>query len=270
MVSEPRLNFESWRDYFLTTPDYRTHIWDFSHGLTSEVLVGNQDFRCNDASWWITIIDPYRGRQPRLLNREFFLYGNISVIIRPTVLLDSQVVNALHTYVTSPDKLNASMREAIRSFLTFVKVKLRFDFSPIFYFAEMAAKSSQATRALYARERAATVFALQTMDEQQFSQTGRVIPDPVAQAAQLAFSGVGSVEEIISLYAGFASDALAQKCTSEVDFSYASLLKIALVQRRMRGDILDVCFINSSPVELPYACTVEGDRRHVQNVGAGG
>ena len=33
---------------------------------------------------------------------------------------------------------------------------------------------------------------------------------------------------------------------------------------------LDVCFINSSPVELPYACTVEGDRRHVQNVGAGG
>ena len=34
--------------------------------------------------------------------------------------------------------------------------------------------------------------------------------------------------------------------------------------------ILDVCFINSSPVELPYACTVEGDRRQVQNVGAGG
>jgi hypothetical protein len=34
--------------------------------------------------------------------------------------------------------------------------------------------------------------------------------------------------------------------------------------------LLDVCFINSSPVELPYACTVEGDRRHVQNVGAGG
>jgi RNA polymerase sigma-70 factor, ECF subfamily len=37
-----------------------------------------------------------------------------------------------------------------------------------------------------------------------------------------------------------------------------------------RRRTLDVCFINSSPVELPYACTVEGDRRHVQNVGAGG
>ena len=36
------------------------------------------------------------------------------------------------------------------------------------------------------------------------------------------------------------------------------------------GVWLDVCFINSSPVELPYACTVEGDRRQVQNVGAGG
>jgi putative ABC transport system substrate-binding protein len=41
------------------------------------------------------------------------------------------------------------------------------------------------------------------------------------------------------------------------------------VERPMQFE-LDVCFINSSPVELQYACTVEEDRRHVQNVGAGG
>lgn len=33
---------------------------------------------------------------------------------------------------------------------------------------------------------------------------------------------------------------------------------------------LDVHFINSSPVESEYACTVWGDRRPVRNVGAGG
>ena len=231
-----RQGFEDLRDYFLTTPDDQTHIWDFPDGLTSEILVGNQDFRFNDASWWITIIDPYRGRQPVLLNRELFLYGRAPVLVRPIVLLDSQVVNALHTYVISPDVLNIPMREAIRSFISFVKD--RFDFSPIFYYAEMAAKSHPEKRALYARERATTLFALQTMDVQQFSQTGRVVPDPAAQAAQLAYSGVGSVEELISRYAGIASNTLAQECTPRVDCIYASLLKIALVQRQMRGDIL--------------------------------
>ena len=77
------------------------------------------------------------------------------------------------------------------TFLSFVK--FRFDFSPIFYYAEMAAKSNPEKRELYARERAAMLFALQTMDVQQFSETGRVVPDPAAQAAQLAYSGVGSV-----------------------------------------------------------------------------
>jgi hypothetical protein len=128
------------------------------------------------------------------------------------------------------------MREAIRSFLSFVKGRI--DLSPIFYFAETVAKSHPEKRELYARERAAMIFALQTMDAQQFSQTGRVVPDPAAQAAQLAYSGVGSVEELISRYAGVASDTLAQESRLRVDCIYASLLKIALVQRQMRGDIL--------------------------------
>ena len=34
--------------------------------------------------------------------------------------------------------------------------------------------------------------------------------------------------------------------------------------------VLDVHFISSSPVELPYACMVEGDRKLVQNVGGAG
>jgi uncharacterized protein HemX len=33
---------------------------------------------------------------------------------------------------------------------------------------------------------------------------------------------------------------------------------------------LDVHFISSSPVELSYACMVEGDRKPVQNVGGEG
>ena len=34
-----REGFEDLRDYFLTTPDDQTHIWDFPDGLTSEVAL---------------------------------------------------------------------------------------------------------------------------------------------------------------------------------------------------------------------------------------
>jgi hypothetical protein len=60
--------------------------------------------------------------------------------------------------------------------------------------------------------------------------------------------------------------------TTEVTENMEQAMK-SVTGREMHVSVvepLDVCFINSSPVELPYACTVEGDRRHVQNVGAGG
>jgi hypothetical protein len=46
------------RDLFLREPDDQVFIWDFSHEVRSDILVGNQDFRPNNAPWWITIIDP--------------------------------------------------------------------------------------------------------------------------------------------------------------------------------------------------------------------
>jgi hypothetical protein len=84
-------DFEYFRNFFLSEADYKARIWDFTHKVKSEVLIGNQDFRGDDPSWWITIIDPYRGVRPLLCNRELFLYGQISTGMYPMIFLDSNV-----------------------------------------------------------------------------------------------------------------------------------------------------------------------------------
>jgi hypothetical protein len=226
------------RDLFLREPDDQVFIWDLSHQVRSDILVGNQDFQVDNASWWITIVDPYRGRQPILLNRQFFLGGQY-ITFFPRLLLDSQVMNALHIYVRSPLELDPSRREVIRRFLSFVTTRnFTFDISPMFYLMETASKSNPENRELYMRERAETVFKLLTMDVQQFIQTGRIIPNPELQAGELACKGASSLDELVARFVEGKSDELAQECTPMVDFKYASLLKIALVQYQMRGDVL--------------------------------
>jgi hypothetical protein len=81
------------------------------------------------------------------------------------------------------------------------------------------------------------------MDVQKFMQTGQVIPDPELEAGELACKGVSSLDELVSRYVEGKSDALAQECTPLVDFKYASLLKVALVQYRIRGDVLSKYYV---------------------------
>jgi hypothetical protein len=251
--------YSFWRDYFLNTSDYQSHIWTFSEGRTSEFLVGGQDFRLNDASWWITILDPYKGCKPLLLNRDFFLYGHINIAVCPSLLLDSQVVNELHKYVTMLDNMTDPRRKAVRDFIAFI-VSRNLDFSPIFYFLEMMAKSEPETRGLYAEERARTVLALQTMDMQHFMNTGRVVPDSDVQAAQLAYQGIDSIEELIARNTDVVFECPTPFFSSIVDFMYASLLKIALVQRQqMRADVRTKYFVIYEFMEQTLGIILEAE-----------
>jgi hypothetical protein len=235
------------RDLFLREPDDQVFIWDFSHEARSDILVGNQDFRPNNAPWWITIIDPYRGRRPILLNRKVFLNDPddlVPITIKPKLLLDSQVVNALYTYVESPLMLDASKRESIRSFLSYITLRpFTFDLSPMFYFIETAAKSDPEDREEYMRGRAEAIFKLWTMDKQQFMQTGQVIHNPELVVGELIYNDATSIDELISRHIDGKPDALAEECTLMVDFKYASLLKIALVQYQMRGNVLSKYYV---------------------------
>jgi hypothetical protein len=221
-------DFEYLRNFFLAKADYKARIWDFTHKVKSDVLIGNQDFRGDDPSWWITIIDPYRGVRPLLCNRELFLYGQISTGMYPMIWLDSNVVNALHTYVTRFDEMDPSRRRAMYEFISFVAFR-NFDPSPLFYYWEKSAKSNIDDYEPYATERARAIFALQTMNKEEFLKTGRVVSNPAEHGEYIESRGVKSIDELMSVYAE-RYDVFKTGIVSAVDFGYASLLMIALTE----------------------------------------
>jgi hypothetical protein len=229
--------FEMWRDHFLKTPDYQSWLWVLSHDKKSSVLVGDQDFRGNDASgWWITVIDAYRGREPIRCDYDFFRYGRGSIFMYPMVMLDSQVVDALYRYIAAPDKMDISRRKSVHKFLVFI-MSHNFDYSPFFYYLEKSAKSSADTYEPFATERAKMIFTLQTMDREQFLEKGEIVHDSKQVSWYLEDRGVKSIEELISLYAAKREHILESGLISLADNIYATLLRIVLAECQVNGSI---------------------------------
>jgi hypothetical protein len=224
---------EYWSKYFLSTEDYESKIWDFPEkNNASEFLVGDQHFRSSGDSWWITLVDSYKGRKPFLWNREFFLKESLPIYMIPTLLLDSQIVNELHKYVMHYSTLEKSKRSNIRKFLTFFHTT-NYDISPLFYSFEALEKSDPKKREGYIRDRIRTIFLLQTMDVDKFRETGEVSANPSSELKQLEYHKARSLEDYINNNVQILLDA---HNNSKIDFipniSYACLVKMAIVHKQ--------------------------------------
>jgi hypothetical protein len=96
--------------------------------------------------------------------------------------------------------MDASRREATYKFISFVTL-YNFDPSPLFYYWEKSGKSNLDEYEPYATERARTMFALQTMDKEEFIKTGRVVSNPAEHMEYLKDRGVESIDELMAVYA---------------------------------------------------------------------
>jgi hypothetical protein len=224
---------EYWSKYFLSTEDYKSKIWDFPEkNNASEFLVGNKHFRSSGDSWWITLVDSYKGRKPFLWNREFFLKGFVPIYMIPTLLLDSQIVNELHKYVMHYSTLEKSKRSNIQKFLTFFQAT-NYDISSFFYCLEALEKSDPEKREGYIRDRIRTIFSLQTMDVDKFRETGEVSANPSSELKQLEYHKARSLEDYINNNVQILLD---EYDNSEIGFipnvSYACLVKMAIVHKQ--------------------------------------
>lgn len=229
-----------WFQFMMSIHDPRPRIWDFPQGSPPlEQMAGHRHFpERTDARWRITIADMYQARRPFLFSpgavRGMLAGRQVAIACEPVALLDSQVLDAVHHYRTAPEKLLD--REAVRDFLLFL-VERGFDPSPVFYYYEATARAQDPRHwKEIARERAETVVALQTLDRRRFlaSNGDQFASDPRGEELQLAHSGASSVGELVARYAGIA-DGTAAGVASDVRFSYASLLKTALIQQGRRN-----------------------------------
>ena len=229
-----------WFQFMMSIRDPRPRIWDFPERSPAlEQMAGHRHFpEGEDADWRITIADMYQGRRPFLFSpgavRDMLAHRRVAIAIEPVALLDSQLLDAVHLYRTAPGKLRD--REAVRDFLLFL-VERGFDPSPIFFYYEASANARDPVHwRQIARERAETVVALQTLDRRRFlaSNGDEFVSDPRGEELQLEHSGASSVGELVARYAQVA-DGTAPGVASDVRYSYASLLKTALIQQERRN-----------------------------------
>jgi len=128
--------------------DRESFVWIFDQNEPSKFLRSSQHF--GDSQFEIHIIDHFAGRQPLLINSES-VRNEIKIPFRPTAILDSNVVNYLHQYVTSKIQLEANRQKTVREFLNFV-VTNNLDYNPFFYYMEGAAKDENGSLLRYAQE----------------------------------------------------------------------------------------------------------------------
>lgn len=119
------------RKHFLSTGDRESRVWMFVAEEPSAFdrsspppAFLDSSVHFGPAQFGIHIVRQFTGRLPILLNYEAFT-SEVHIPFRPTAIMDSNVVNYLHRYVTSKSDLEPQRREAVVDFLWLDRVPPR-------------------------------------------------------------------------------------------------------------------------------------------------
>jgi hypothetical protein len=232
---------ETSQKYFLTTCDRDSRVWMFAEEepgqfvrAVSPALLG-ASVHFGDDLFGIDIIHQFGGVQPILLNYDA-LTKEISIQFRPTAVMDSNVVNYLHQFVSPKTIMDSRRRNAIIDFLRFV-VARPLDYNPFFYFIEGATKSREETMLGYAGAVSESILRLHTMDEKRFLSTGDIVSDQERLALYAKEYGATTIEEIAPRYAR-AMTHLDPHMEVLSGLAYAALLKMGLIHQSGRRGTL--------------------------------
>src|SRR5947208_12696243 len=155
---------------FTNSSDRESFVWIFDQEQPSRFLRSSEHF--GDSQFEIHVIDHFAGRQPLLINFES-VRREIQIPFRPTAILDSNVVNYLHQYVSLSPHLDLKRRNIVRDFLSFA-VTNRLDYNPFFYYLEGAAKDETNSLMGHAEKASESILRLHTMDEGHFLSCGEI------------------------------------------------------------------------------------------------
>lgn len=219
--------FHEYREYFLNNQDYDSMILDFP--VNQDHIDGNIDFNELNNNWWITLIDPFMNINPIIWSKKSLSTNFYKSIIKPILLLDSNVMNALHDFVIQKVDIPKEQYNSILLFLKYF-TENRFEISPIFYFLESIYKSNPQNIQKYINNRFITIFKLHTMDIDYFMSTGKVISNKIKSKDHLLKLGYSSIDELCRInYKSLIEVKKNYSLDYIIRLSYLSLLNIALI-----------------------------------------
>jgi hypothetical protein len=111
-----------------------TYLPDKQSFLSHPDAFGNDDFS-------LSMIDPFRGNQPLLLNNETVAAHKWEISYQPQIILDSQILNYVDWYINAPSKLPGHRLVIVRRLLQYLASNKYF-YSPFFYYFESMSNGS--------------------------------------------------------------------------------------------------------------------------------
>lgn len=238
-----------WLKYFELTRNRVAKVWLLSDE-PSRIIYSTRDF--NSGKRGISIIDPFDGRRPWLLNYNYYKFyssatrhESFNTGFIPTFVLDSQIITYFTQYLNSSDRTNAQ-HECIHSFLRFV-IKSGYDFNPFFYYMESAVKNGVSKAKEYAITSAISVLQLQTMHKEIFLRENRITPDWEEIEVLAARYGLNSINDnsLHNIATLWVDKILSDICESNIDivkeiidYTYATLLKMVLIHKASKQNVV--------------------------------
>jgi hypothetical protein len=165
---------------------YRWEISDSPY--PSPFLSGTREFGVINPCF---LVDQYSGKRPAIFNKDFFEIGKIQFYIYPSALLDSNLANQVYSIVNG-----GKVNDGFGFLLKFLTEK-RWDFNLNFYYIEHFCKAKTVDDFMdnaVARTRA--LLALHSMDEMEFLDSGRVVPNSKAIQYYLSASHAANLDEV--------------------------------------------------------------------------
>ena len=168
------------------------------------------------------------GITPIIWNKFALSIDKYPVYIKPILLLDSNVMSAVHDFVTNKINMSKDRYESVNLLIKFI-IKMKYDITGAFYCLEAIYKSN-VNRKFYILECLKTIFTLQTIDENIFEETGEIKSNPKKVKEELDFHNVDTLEKQSELiYKSFEKAYLNQEIDILLNITYVSLLKISII-----------------------------------------
>ncbi len=194
----------------------------------------------------INIIDFFDKKEPVLIDQEFVTNGFAEVMILPVFMLDSNVVGAIHGFMTKSDLISSSLKNDVKEFInslildkdhqiyksmSFSNENVRFyDINPFFYVMECLLKNSNPSNVIDCLK---SIITLQMLDYKIFKESNGTIirKDPILEKESFHKYGSFDIDIIAEKqYKDFLSDKKSiQEYKYTVNYIYLLLLKIAQI-----------------------------------------
>ncbi|MFL1390066.1 hypothetical protein ACI77F_20610 [Pseudomonas tritici] len=179
----------------------------------------------------VMLIDQFSGKQPYLINQQYWEQGELTYPACARVIVDSNLLDGIAALMTG-----AVVDDGMRGFIEFIS-REGWDINAGFFLTEQYAKSTRTDFLLHATRRLRLLYRFLAMDTDHFLATGNVRLLPAAVEHYLAKEGVDALDEIAERHVqSFTANHTQREALETVEVTEIALLKMVLLREfEMRG-----------------------------------